>query len=1048
VSLVALCVRRPVFATMLVVALVVLGVASYRDLGLDIFPKVDIPTVTITTRLPGASPEEVESQITKRIEEAVNTISGIDELRSTTIEGQSQIFASFILDRDIEAAAQDVREKVATVLAQLPQGTEPPVIEKFDVDSAPVMALVVSGRRSAREITELADKRIKRALEGVKDIGAVSLVGQRKREIQIAVDPNRLAAYGLSIQQVQAALVRQNVEVPGGRLTGAGREEGLRTLGRVTAVADFETIVVAETPRGPVRVQDVARVLDAEEEPRTLSRLDGQNAVALLVRKQSGTNTVAVVDRVKARLATVHQALPADVTIDVVRDQSRFIKRALGEVQHHLVLGALLASLIVWVFLGWRNWRPALIAAVSIPTSIIATFFAMRWAGFTLNNVTMLGLSVSTGIVIDDAIIVLENIFRHMDEEKRSPWEAAVTGAREIVLAVVATTVSLIAIFFPVAFMGGLVGRFWRSFGLTVSFAILVSLLVAFTLVPTLAARVLSPHRGAGPAREPGRAAGRRGPYARVEAAYEALLRVGLRHRLATVLATLLLIAGTLFLARGLKTDFIVADDMSEFEVVVETPPGSSLAQSDAIARRIEADLRTLPEVEHVFTNIGVRGGVPSNVTDVSIYVALQHLSQRPRSQFDVMQAVRRQLGASPELRASVQQVSLVSGGGFRQTPFNLILRGPDLDRLTGYAQALVQRLTALPGFVDVDTAQAQRSPELQAVVDRQRAADLGVRMADVAATLRVLVGGEKVGFYREAGEQYDVRLRLAEPFRRDASALGDVAVPAAGGALVRLGNLARLVPGMSPAQIDRYAQERQITVVSNLYQKPLGEAMQQALGIVAELGMPPGYQVVQLGQAKLMAEAFANFLVAFGLALAFIYMALAAQFESFVHPVTIMVSMFLAIPFGLLALVLSGMTLNIYAIMGMFLLIGVVKKNAILQVDYTNVLRARGLSRLEAQLEADRARLRPILMTTCAIVFGMLPVALGRGDGSASRAALAIAVVGGQALCLAVTLVITPVVYSFFDDLRGWPRRLRAWRPRAALGQRLEAVLNGRREA
>ena len=1033
---------------MLVVALVVLGLASYRDLGLDIFPKVDIPTVTITTRLPGASPEEVESQITKRIEEVVNTISGIDELRSTTIEGQSQIFVSFILDRDIEAAAQDVREKVATILAQLPEGTEPPVIEKFDVDSAPVLALVVSGRRPARELTELADKRIKRALEGVKDIGAVTLVGQRRREIQIAVDPNRLTAYGLSIQQVQTALTRQNVEVPGGRLTGEGREEGLRTLGRVTAVDDFDTIVVAESPRGPVRIRDIAEVLDAEQEPRTLSRLDGQNAVALLVRKQSGTNTVAVVDRVKARLTEVRATLPPDVTIDVVRDQSRFIKRALGEVQHHLVLGALLASLIVWVFLGWRNWRPALIAAVSIPTSIIATFFAMRWAGFTLNNVTMLGLSVSTGIVIDDAIIVLENIFRHMDEEKRSPWEAAITGSKEIVLAVVATTISLIAIFFPVAFMGGLVGRFWRSFGLTVSFAILVSLLVAFTLVPTLAARVLRPHRAASP---DGRR-GRPGIYERIEAAYEALLRVSLRHRLAAVVGTLLLIAGTLYLARGLKADFIVADDMSEFEVVVETPPGSSLAQSDAIARGIETELRTIAEVEHVFTNIGVRGGIQSNVTDVSIYVALQHLSRRKRSQFDIMQEVRRQLRDHPELRASVQQVSLVSGGGFRQTPFNLILRGADLDRLTGYAQTLVQRLAALPGFVDVDTAQAQRSPELQVAVDRQRAADLSVRMADVASTLRVLVGGEKVGFFRELGEQYDVRLRLAEPFRRDARALADVTVPAAGGTLVRLGNLARLQPGMSPAQIDRYAQERQITVVSNLYQKPLGEAMQQALAIVAELDMPPGYQAVQLGQAKLMAEAFANFLVAFGLALAFIYMALAAQFESFVHPVTIMVSMFLAIPFGLLALVLSGMTLNIYAIMGMFLLIGVVKKNAILQVDYTNVLRERGLSRLEAQLEADRARLRPILMTTLAIVFGMLPVALGRGDGSASRAALAIAVVGGQALCLIVTLVITPVVYSFFDDLRGWPRRLAAWRPawrpRLGLGRRLEAGLNGRRRA
>src|SRR5262245_32404158 len=496
-SLVDLCVRRPVFATMLVLSLVVLGIASYRDLGLDLFPKVDIPTVTITTRLPGASPEEVESQITRPVEEVVNTISGLDELRSTTIEGRSQVFVSFILERDLDGAANDVREKVATIVSQFPAGTESPVIEKFDVDAAPIMALVVSGRRSPRELTEIAEKRVKRALEAVKDIGAITLVGERKREVQIAVDPSRLQAYGLSVQQVRAALQQQSVEIPGGRLTGPEREEGLRTLARIETVPDFETVVVAETPRGPVRVRDVGEVLDGEEEPRSLSRLDGQSAVSLLVRKQSGTNTVAVVERVKARIAELGTILPPDVTIGVVRDQSRFIQRPLGEVQHHLVLGAVLASLIVWLFLGWRNWRPALIAAISIPTSIIATFFAMRAAGFTLNNVTMLGLSVSTGIVIDDAIIVLENVFRHMDEEGRSPWEAAVTGAKEIVLAVVATTVSLIAIFFPVAFMGGLVGRFWRSFGLTVSFALLVSLLVALTLVPTLAARVLRPHRTA-----------------------------------------------------------------------------------------------------------------------------------------------------------------------------------------------------------------------------------------------------------------------------------------------------------------------------------------------------------------------------------------------------------------------------------------------------------------------------------------------------------------------------------------------------------------------
>jgi HAE1 family hydrophobic/amphiphilic exporter-1 len=635
-----------------------------------------------------------------------------------------------------------------------------------------------------------------------------------------------------------------------------------------------------------------------------------------------------------------------------------------------------------------------------------------------------------------------------MDEERRSPWEAAVTGAREIALAVLATTLSLIAIFFPVAFMGGLVGRFWRSFGLTVSFAILVSLLVAFTLVPMLAARLLRRHGGGG---GHAHAHSKAGLYGRIEAGYEALLALGLRHRGLTVVATILLLAGTLYASRSLKLDFFIADDMSEFEVVLETPPGSSLAQSDGVVQRIEAELRAMPEVERLFTTIGARGGFISSVTDASIYVGLQHLTRRARSQFDIMQEARRRLRGYPDLRASVQQVSLVSGGGFRQTPFNLILRGPELGRLDAYSQTLVQRLSALPGFVDVDTAQAQRSPELQVVVDRQRAADLGVRMADLATTLRILIAGEKVGFYREGGDQYDVRLRIAEPYRRDARSMPDLTVPAAGGQLVRLANLAGLQPGMSPGQIDRYAQERQVTVVANLYQKPLGEAVSQALAAVRELNMPAEYRAIPLGQAKLMQEAMLNFLIAFVLALAFIYMVLAAQFESFVHPITIMLSMFLALPFGLLALVLTGNTLNIYAIMGMFLLMGVVKKNAILQVDYTNVLRARGLDRFTAQLQADRARLRPILMTTLAIMAGMLPVALGRGDGSASRAALAVAVVGGQALCLVVTLLLTPVVYSLFDDFRGLPRRMLAWRPtwRPALplGRRLEQALNGRRQ-
>jgi hydrophobic/amphiphilic exporter-1 (mainly G- bacteria), HAE1 family len=1076
-------VRRPVFTTMLLVSLVVLGLASFVQLGVDIFPKVDLPTITITTRLPGASPEEIESQITKPIEEVVNTIAGLDELRSSTIEGQSQVFATFILERNVQEAANDVREKVGTILSSLPAGTESPIIEKVDPDSSPVLAVVVSGRRSAREITEIADKRIKRQLETVKDVGAITLIGARKREIQILADPHRLNAHGLSIQQLKDALVRQNVEIPGGRLTGGSREEGVRTLGRIENPAGFQDLIVADRQTGPVRVRDVATVADAEEEPRTLARLNGRNAVSLVIRKQSGTNTVAVVDRLKDKLAEIQKGLPQDIKFDVVRDLSRFIKRSFHEVQDHLLLGGLLASLIVAVFIGnlvlWeglaiaaiagtvavtfvmgdaetllkvtaaaivvtmvffgtvRKLRPAFVAALAIPASIVATFVAMRAAGFTLNNLTMLGLSLSTGIVIDDAIIVLENIFRHTEEEGRPPFEAAIVGTREIALAVTATTISLVVIFLPVAFMGGLVGKFWNSFGLTTTFAIMVSLLVAFTLTPMLAARVFQARGpaapGDAPVRDHGGHAGRgskaSGLYHAVEQAYEGLLGWGLRHRWVVVLVSIGILVWGWFLLTSSRLEFVVDDDMSEFEVVAEAPPGSSLERTGEIVAGMEAAIRQIPEVATLFSTAGVRGQFQSNVSDISIYVGLTHISQRRRSQNTIKQDVRERLATFPGTRVSVQQINLISGGGFRQTPFNLTLRGPDLDRLEHYAKAVIRELAAKPGFVDIDTAQANRQPEVQVQIERHRASDLGVRVDAVASTLRTMVGGEKVGFFRELGEQYDVRLRLQEDFRARPDTLAQLYVPARDG-LVKLSNLATLQNGTSPGQIERLAQERSITIISNLYELPLADSFREAYAAVRKQQMPPEYGIVTSGRGKLLQESIQNFLIALVLSLAFIYIVLAAQFESFIHPITIMVSMFLAIPFGLFTLKVAywagipTATLNIYSIMGLFLLMGVVKKNAILQVDYTNVLRARGLPRHEAQMQADRARLRPILMTTLAIIAGMLPVALGRGDGAASRASLALVVVGGQALCLIVTLVVTPVIYSMFDDIG----RLRAF--------------------
>ncbi|HAO92863.1 MAG: hypothetical protein A2X99_08865 [Deltaproteobacteria bacterium GWB2_55_19] len=1019
-SLYEICIRRPVFATMIIMSLVVMGLASYRDLGLDIFPKVDLPTITVTTRLDGASPEEIENQITKRVEEAVNTINGIDELRSTTIEGQSQVFATFKLEKNIDVAANEVRDRVSAVLGEFPPGTDSPIIEKFDPDAAPIMSIVVSGKRSPREITEIADKRIKRQLEAIKDIGAITLVGGRSREIQVVVDPDRLSAYRLSIASVKDALKRQNVEVPGGRITWEAREEGLRTMGRIEKSEEFNDLIVADFKGSPVRIRDIGYAIDGEEEPRTVSRLNGKNAVSALIRKQSGTNTVQVVESVKASLSEIRSTLPPDIEIQVVIDQSKFIKSAVAQVEEHLVLGSILASIIILLFI--RDFRTAFIAALAIPSSIIGTFTILKYMGFTLNNMTLLALSVCTGIVIDDAIIVLENIFRHMEEERKSAFDAAIQGTKEIALAVMATTLSLVVIFLPVAFMSGLVGRFWKSFGLTAAFAIMISLLVSFTLTPMLASRLLKlKHNGE-------KAEKKSFLYSRMESGYLWMLKWCLNHRAVSVIIALAILYSVVPLAKMSKAEFVIDDDMSEFEVIVEAPPGSSLEKSDAILRSIETEIAKIPEVEKVFTNIGVRGQYMTNVTDASIYVGLKHMSQRERTQSEIMQEARALMKRFPGLRTGVQTINLISGGGFKSTPFNLIVRGPELKKLDEYSGEVIKRLSAIPGFVDTDTGQALRHPEVQVHIDRKKASDLGVKVEAIASSLRTMVGGEKVTLYREGDEQYNVRLRLKDDFRKDSSVIEELTVPNNQGRLVKLNNFAVLTPGVSPGQIDRYAQGRQITVISNLHGKPLGEAMTDANKVISDLNMPSEYSTNFLGRGKLMQETFQNFLIAFVLSLIFIYMVLAAQFESFIHPVSIMISIFLSIPFGILSLIIAGNSINIYSVMGLFILIGVVKKNAILQIDYTNTLRARGMDKYAAQMLANKVRLRPILMTTFAIIAGMLPVTLGSGDGSGSRASMAIVIVGGQALCLLVTLLIVPVFYSVFDDMSGLKlfRRLR----------------------
>jgi len=1012
-SFIDLCIRRPVFAVMLITALVVLGIFSYARLGVDLYPNVDIPTVTITTTLKGASVEEMETAVTKPIEEAINTIDGIDELRAVIKDGISVVMVQFILEKNGDVASQEVRDKVSTILSQLPVGTDPPVIQKFQVDAMPVMKIAVSAGRNLREVSQIARKQIKEDIETLRGVGQVIMVGQQERTINIDVDPDRLAAYNLSIAQVKRAVQAQNIEIPGGRVDESRRELVLRTMGRIERAEDFNDLIVGNFQGRPVIIRDIGAAENGVVEQRSLARLDGAPAVQLIVRKQSGTNTVEVVDRVKARLAQLGAALPQDIRTEVTVDQSRFIKASYEEVKLHLILGALLVALTVFLFM--HDWRSTLIASVAIPASIISTFTLMRVMGFTLNNITMLGLILAVGIVIDDAVVVLENIFRHIEEKGEPPMSAASKATREISLAVMATTLSLIVIFVPLAFMAGRVGRFFSSFGSTVAFSVAVSLLISFTLTPMLSSRFLKVKHG-GSSKESRF-------YSRIDKTYGWILGWSLRHRWAVIAAGVVTVLAIFPLFSAVGKNFIPTDDQSEFEVIVQTPGGYTLEETDRLFRELEQRLRKLRGATKILTTIGdTTGNVKAGQGDVTagnIYVRLIDLSKRDYSQFDVMGDARKLFQDYPDLRVSVQGVNPFSGGGVRQTDMEFNLRGPSLVRLQEYSEKIIARMREVPGFVDSDTTLSVRTPELRSGVDRKKASEFGIQIEDIASTLQTFVGGEPISKYKEEDEQYDVWLRAMKKKRGDPDAILNLSVPGKDGRLVKLANLITLSEDLGPSQIDRQNRQRKVTIVANLLPSmPLGAAVDKIQGFINELDLPPTYTAEFSGRAKVLAETGANFAYAFLLSSIFMYMVLAAQFESFLHPITIMLALPLTIPFALLSLILLRQPMDIYAMFGMFMLFGIVKKNGILQIDYTNTLRAQGMERERAIVEANHARLRPILMTTLMLVFGMLPMALGRGPGAASRASMAKVIIGGQALSLLITLLITPVAYSLFDDL------------------------------
>ena len=1020
-----LSIRQPVFATMMVVTLVVVGIFSYIELMIDLFPNIDIPVVSITTTYPGVAPETVETEVTKRIEEAVNPIGGIRHVSSVTTEGISSVIVEFQLEKNINTGLQEVQSKINGVRSLFPREVREPVIQQFRVEELPILSIaVLSPNLDAKALTTLVEKVLKRRLENISGVGQVRLVGAARREIHILLDRERLKAYGLTYPEVAEALRRENLDLPAGKLDQGIRESLVRVAGRAREPRDFNQLIVAQRGGVPVTLASLGHIEDGIEEQRSFSLLDGEPALALQIQKQTGANTVQVADAVKDGLKKLQVEMPKGVELRVVQDNSTFIRESVEDVRTTLILGAILTVLVVFVFLN--SWRSTVITGLTLPVSVISAFIIMRALGFTLNVMTLMGLSLAIGMLIDDAIVVRENIVRHM-ERGTDHMTAAIEGTAEIGLAVMATTFTILAVFVPVAFMGGIVGRFFYQFGMTVGFAVLVSLFVSFTLDPMLSSRWYDPAVEAG--RRKGLISGLLEKFnqqlERLHGVLGRSLDWSLRHRGAVIGIAVLSIVAAFAIFGRLGSAFMADFDRGEFQVAYKMLPGTSLRKTADVGRRITDVLKRQPGVTYAFVTIGAGGTTPVN--EGSIYVKLAPKRERKVTDLQLRQMVRDELARWPTLRSSVEEAEQFG----EARPIQISVRGTDLTKLNDTAAQVIANTKSTRGTADIDSSREDPRPELRVRLDRKTASDLGLDLGTVATLVRGLIAGEVVSQFQDPdGDAYDVRVRLEEDQRRLRADLADIYVPAmkalpGSGQGVPLTQVAALEDSEAPSVIRRRDLMREVRVMASTQDRPLGDVIDEIRGKNAALNLPAGVQINYTGQAEDLRETFYYIYRALILAVIFIYAILASQFRSFFHPLAIMLSLPLSLVGVALMLWTTHETLNIMSMIGLIMLMGLVTKNAILLVDYANRLRREGESRPRALVRAAQIRLRPIVMTTAAMIFGMAPLAFEIGAGSEMRSPMARAVIGGLITSTLLTLIVVPVVYTYLDD---WGTALLSW--------------------